>query len=75
MVMRGKWVAVLALTAMLAGCGTGAAPPTARTDFVVQPVPQKDGTACELNGTTAVSSTCSSYGASTGEITPMGVAS
>jgi hypothetical protein len=34
MVMRGKWAAVptvLALTAMLAGCGTGAARPTAQT--------------------------------------------
>jgi hypothetical protein len=31
MVMRGKWVTVLALTAMLAGCGTGAARPTAQT--------------------------------------------
>ena len=29
--MCGKWVAVLALTAMLAGCGTGAARPAART--------------------------------------------
>jgi hypothetical protein len=30
--MRAKWVAVLALTAMLAGCGTGASRPAARTN-------------------------------------------
>ena len=29
--MRGKWAAVLVLTAMLAGCGTAAARPTAQT--------------------------------------------
>jgi hypothetical protein len=31
MPVRGKWVAVLALAAVLAGCGTGAARSTART--------------------------------------------